>query len=206
MLDKKLIVVVHEPKDIDGKILFAKAMRISLTGNIYYRTANPPLTVFDTDIQAAFDSEAGTKTTPPENTVKQRDGFVGTMDGDIESYRLACQSLVNAATSEILAGQIADSFHMELKSFHSHGDRQDELLPGDLPNSMLYRMKGTGPHEVETSPDNGATIIPLGGTRKGEKQIEGLILKQTMYYRNRQILTHDKYSAWTNWLPFTPTK
>src|SRR5665213_985756 len=128
------------------------------------------------------------------------------MDGDIESYRLACQGLVNAAETELLANEIAESFDMELKTHTNPGKREDELLPGDEPNSVLYRMKGTGPHEVETSPDNGLTIIVLHSTRKGEKLIGGLTLKLTMWYRNRQILTHDNYSDWTNWLPFTPTK
>jgi hypothetical protein len=202
----KFTVVVHEPRDVKGKITFATSMRLSLTGNTYYPVANPPLTVFDGHIKSASDSEAATKTTPPTNTVTERDGFIITMDGDIETYRLACQGLVNAATSEILAHQIAESFNMELKTFHPQGKREDELLDSPLPLTVVYKMKGTGPHEVETSPDNGVTIISLGATRRGEKQISGLTLKQTMYYRNRQVLTHDQYSAWTGWLPFTPTK
>src|ERR1035437_5756318 len=205
MLGQKFIVVVHEPRDVDGKITFAKSIELSLTGNTYYPLANPPLTVFDGHIKAAGDSEAATKTTPPTNTVKQRDGFILTMEGDTEMYRLACQGLVNAAPNEIVAHEIAESFNMELKTFNPGGKREDELLDGPLPLTVRYKMKGTGPHEIETSPDNGATIVPLGGTRKGEKVIGGLTLKQTMYYRNRQILTHDQYSTWSAWLPFTPT-
>jgi len=206
MADQKFTVVGHEPRDVDGKITFARSICLSLGTNTFYPVASPTLIIFLGNINAAAESEAATKTTPPTNTVTQRDGFVFTMDGNIETCRLACQGLVNAAPNETVANEIAESFHMELKTFNPGGKREDELLESPLPLTVIYKMKGTGPHEVETSPDNGVTIIPLGGIRRGEKVISGLTLKQTMYYRNRQILTHDQYSTWTPWLPFTPTR
>ena len=206
MSASKYEVVVHEPRDVPGKIIKGKSIFQSLTGNTYYPVADPPLLEFEEDIKNALDSEAGTKTKPPKNTIKERDGFVGKMDKDIESYRLACQSLVNDPANAEVVEQIAESFDMELKTHTARGERKDEILDGKTPNSVFYRMKGTGPHEVEMSLDGGKTIIPLSSTRKGEKDIGGLTLLVTISLRNRQVLAHDKYSDWTNWLPFTPTK
>ncbi len=204
MAEQKFIVVVHQPKAVDSKITHTKSISKSLEGNTFYPVATPTLTVYDGHINAASGSQAATQTKPPTNTIAQRDGFVITMDADTETYRLACQGLVNAAPTSTLAHQIADSFNMELKTFHPQGKRQDELLDGPLPLTVRYKMKGTGPHEVQTSPDNGVTIVPLGGTKKGEKVIDGLALLKTMYYRNRQILSHDGYGLWSPWLPYTP--
>ena len=202
----KYEAVVHEPRDVPGKVIKAKSIKLALTGNIYYATPNPPLITFDMHITDVSNYEAATKTTPPTKTITERDGVLEVMDGNIESYRLACQALVNAAPNHTVANQIAESFDMELKTHTSKGPRQDELLDGPEPNSVLYRMKGTGPHQIQKSIDNGVTILPIDPSSKGEKVIDGLTLLVKMWYRNRQILPHDKFGDWTDWKPFTPTK
>ncbi len=205
MSTPKYELVVHEPKDVPGKVIKARSIKLALTGNIYYSPPVPTLIVFDGHITDVINFEAATKTTPPTKTVTQRDGAVDLMDGDIEAYRLAGQALVNAAPNHTVANEIAESFDMELKTFHSHGVRQDELLDGPEPASVLYRMKGTGPHQIQTSPDHGTTIVAVDPSGKGEKVIKGLTLLVNMWYRNRQILG-DHYGDWTDWKPFAPTK
>ena len=202
----KYELVVHEPKDVAGKVIKAKSIKLSLTGNTYYGAPSPSLTIFDGHITDVTNFEAATKTTPPTKTVTQRDGVVNIMDGDIESYRIAGQILVNAAPNHTVANEIAESFDMELKTHTSKGPRQDELLDGPEPNSVLYRMRGTGPHQIQTSADKGTTILPVDPSSKGEKVIKGLTLLVNMWYRNRQILPGDHYSDWTDWKPFAPRK
>ena len=202
----KYELVVHEPRDVAGKVIKAKSIKLALTGNIYYGSPSPLLSTFDLHITDVSDFEAATKTTPPTKTVTERDGVVNVMDGDIEAYRLAGQALVNAAPNHTVANQIAESFDMELKTHTAHGPRQDELLDGPEPNSVLYRMKGTGAHQIQMSADRGTTILPVDPSSKGEKVIKGLTLLQNMWYRNRQILPHDKFGDWTDWKPFAPTK
>ncbi len=202
----KYELVVHEPKDVPGKVIKARSIKLALTGNIYYSPPFPTLANFDLHITDVTNFEAGTKTTPPTKTVTERDGAVDIMDRDIEAYRIAGQILVNAAPNHTLANQIAESFDMELKTHTSQGPRQDELLDGPEPHSVLYRMKGTGPHQIQTSPDHGTTIVAVDPSSKGEKVIKGLTLLVNMWYRNRQILPHDLFGDWTDWKPFAPTK
>ncbi len=206
MSTPKYELVVHEPRDVAGKVIKAKSIKLALTGNIYYGSPSPSLSTFDGHINDVTNFEAATKTTPPTKTVTERNGVVDVMDGNIETYRLACQGLVNAAPNHTVANQIAESFDMELKTFHSHGERQDEILDGPEPNSVLYRMKGAGPHQVQMSLNGGTTILPVDPSSKGEKVIGGLTLRVEISLRNRQILTHDHFGDWTNWKPFTPTK
>ena len=202
----KYELVVHEPKDVPGKVIKARSIKLALTGNSYYSPPIPTLSTFDGHITDVTNFEAATKTTPPTKTVTERDGVVDIMDRDIEAYPIAGQILVNAAPNHTVANQIAESFDMELKTHTSKGPRQDELLDGPEPNSVLYRMKGTGPHQIQTSADHGTTILPVDPSSKGEKVIKGLTLLQNMWYRNRQILPHDKFGDWTDWKPFAPTK
>jgi hypothetical protein len=202
----KYELVVHEPKDVLGKVGKARSIKLALTGNTYYGTPSPTIIIFDGHITDVINFEAATKTTPPTKTVTDRNGAVDIMDGDIESYRLAGQALVNAAPNHTVANQIAESFDMELKTHTSKGPRQDELLDGPVPNSVLYRMKGTGPHQIQTSADHGVTTLPVDPSGKGEKVITGLTLLVNMWYRNRQILPGDTFSDWTDWKPFAPTK
>src|ERR1019366_9959361 len=93
----KYELVVHEPKDVAGKVIKARSIKLALTDNTYYGAPSPTLIIFDGHITDVTNFEAATKTTPPTKTVTERDGVVDIMDGDIESYRIAGQILVNAA-------------------------------------------------------------------------------------------------------------
>ncbi len=198
----KFEVVVNMPDAVADKIVKAIAIKNGVTGNTYYGTPSPTVANFNTDIQAASDAEAGTKTIPPTITTNNRDAAVNKMEADIESYRLDCQKLVNATTSETTATAIAESFEMELKSHTAHGPRQDEILDGPLPGSVLYRMLGAGPHQIQISYDMGATYKDVDPSRTGEKVIEGLDLNKFFWLRNRQILPKNLYSDWTDWKKF----
>ncbi len=105
----------------------------------------------------------------------------------------------NATNSETSATAIAQSFEMELKTHTSRGPRQDEILDGTLPGSVIYRMLGTGPHQIQISYDMGATYKDVDPSRTGEKVIEGLDVNKFFWLRNRQILAKDQYSEWTDW-------
>ncbi len=198
----KYEVVVHMPDAVADKIVTSNGIKESVTDNSFYGTPSPTVLAFGIDIQAATDAEAGTKTNPPTVTVNNRDGKVNKMLDDIESYRLDCQKLVNVAPDETTANAIAQSFNMELKTHTSRGPRQDEILEGPLPNSVLYRMKGTGPHQIQLSWDNGVTTEGLDPSGKGEKVINGLDVNKNFWLRNRQILPKDQYSDWTDWKKF----
>ena len=108
----------------------------------------------------------------------------------------------NATNSETSATAIAQSFEMELKTHTSRGPRQDEILDGPLPGSVIYRMKGTGPHQIQISWDNGTTSKDIDPSAKGYKTIEGLDVNKFFWLRNRQILPKDQYSDWTDWKKF----
>ena len=202
----KFEVLVHVPESVSDKIVQANTIKTSVTGNTYYGVPNPAVLIFGNHIQAAADGEAGTKTTPPTVTTNNRDGFVNKMEADIESYRLDCQKLVNVAPDETTANAIAQSFSMELKTHSAHGPRQDEILDGPLPGSALYRMKGTGPHQIQISWDKGDTNKDIDPSRKGEKVITALDVNTFFWLRNRQILPKDQYSEWTDWKKFAINK
>src|SRR2546423_1260580 len=136
----KFTVVVHEPKDVPGKIVKGNSISRALSGNAFYPLPSPTLLVYNANVKNVSDSQAGLGQTPPTYTTDQRDGFVATMDGNIETYRLACQGLLNAAANETVAEQIAESFDMELKLHTGRGPRQDEILDGPIPNSVRYQM------------------------------------------------------------------
>ncbi len=198
----KFEVVVHMPDAVADKIVKAIAIKDSVDGNTFYSTPSPTVATFNTDIQAATDAEAGTKTIPPTVTPNNRDVAVNKMLADVESYRLDCQKLVNATTNETTATAIAESFDMELKTHTARGPRQDEILDGPLPGSVIYRMKGTGPHQIQISWDNGTTSKDIDPSTKGYKTIEGLDVNKFFWLRNRQILPKDQYSDWTDWKKF----
>ena len=200
----KYIVVVHEPDDVAAKIITASSIRKAVSTSIYYLIPSPTLVVFDGDIKNVTDSEAGSKTVPPTFTIGQRDVFVGKMDKDIESYRLDCQKLVNLAPDEATADLIATSFDMELKPHNGGLPRQDEVLDGPIPNSALYRMKGTGPHQIQISFDAGTTFQDIAASRTGKSIITDLTLKVDIWLRNRQLLAHAAVAVWGTWTKFTP--
>jgi hypothetical protein len=202
----KYEVVVHVPKAVADKIVQANVIKSGVTGNTYYGTPSPPILTFGNDIDAATLAEAGTKTNPPTVTVNTRDGKVNKMEDDIESYRLDCQKLVNVAPNETTANAIAQSFNMELKTHTAHGPRQDAILDGPLPNSVLYRMKGTGPHQSQISWDNGVTTADNNPSTKGEIVINGLEVNKDFWLRNRQVLTKNQFSDWTDWKKFSIRK
>ena len=198
----KYEVVVHMPTQVADKIVAASGIKNSVSTSSFYGTPSPTILVFGSHIKAATDAEAGTQTTPPTVTVNDRDGAVNTMLADIESYRIDCQKLVNVAADEITANAIAQSFNMELKTHTARGKREDEILDGPLPGSALYRMKGTGPHQIEISWDNGVTSSAVDPSGKGEKVINNLDLNKNFWLRNRQILPKDQFSDWTDWKKF----
>jgi hypothetical protein len=134
----KFTVVVHEPKDVPGKLVKANSVSRAVGTSTFYLTPSPTVIVFNTNIKNASDAEAGLGQTPPTFTTDQRDAFIVIVDANIESYRLACQVLVNAAPNETVAEQIAESFDMELKIHTGRGPRQDEILDGPIPNSARY--------------------------------------------------------------------
>ena len=202
----KYEVVVHVPKSVPDKIVQANVIKRSVDSSPFYGTPSPTVLDFGNHITAATGAQAGTKTNPPTVTVNNRDGKVKTMEDDIDSYRIACQKLVNVAPDETIANAIAQSFGMELKTHTSGGPRQDEILDGPLPGSALYRMKGTGPHQIQISWDNGATFTNNDPSGKGEKVINGLVLNKDFWLRNRQILRKDQYGDWTDWKKFSIRK
>ncbi len=206
-LHPKYEVVVHEPRDVTGKIAKANSIKAAIGTSTWIGTPSPPIVDFASHIKDATDYEAATKTNPPTKTTAQRDGKVDIMDDDIESYRLKAQALVNDPANADHAEEIVDSFDMELKTHTSAGPRQDELLDGPFPNSCLYRMKGTGPHQIQMSMDAaGSTPLPVDPSKAGKKVIRNLTLKVDVWFRNRQIIGEDLYSDWTDWKKFTPRK
>ncbi len=202
----KFEVAVHMPDDVPNQVVKCTSIKNAISTNGYYPTPVPTAAIFKVNIENASDAEAATKTNPPTVTFAFRDEKVNTMLTNVESYRLACQALVNAAQTETLAQQIAVSFDMELKTHTAHGPRQDEILAGPVPSSALYRMYGTGPHQLEISFDNGVTSKQLDPTGKGEAVIPELPLNTFFWLRNRQILTNGKYSDWTSWKKFSINK
>jgi len=199
----KYEVVVQMPTSVPKKMIKAESIKTSLTDNEYYDTPNPTIIVFGNHIKAATDAQAATKTTPPTVTVNFRDGKVNKVLEDIESYRLDCQKLVNLAPDENTAKAIAESFDMKLKTHTSGGPRQDKILEGPLPGSALYRMEGTGPHQIQISWDNGETKKDIDPSGTGEKVITSLVLNTDFWLRNRQVLRKGLYSDWTGWKKFS---
>jgi hypothetical protein len=54
------------------------------------------------------------------------------------------------------------------------------------------------------SMDGGTTSTNLDSTRTGKMIIPGLTIEVKIWLRNRQVLTHDAYGAWSDWKTFIP--
>ena len=202
----KYEVVIHMPTDVPNMLVKFGSVRTKVNANPYYATPSPTILIFDGHIRVASETEAGTKTNPPTFTIAQRDTAVNNGLMDVESYRIACQGLVNDTANSAIVNEIAESFDMELKTVTAHGVRQDSIFDGPLPLTATYQMKGAGPHQVQKSYDDGATHEDLNPTSKGETIVSGLVIKKDIWLRNRQVLTKDRFSDWTPWLHFIPTK
>ena len=199
----KYEVVVKMSKKVPNQIVKANAIKAGVTGNAYYSTPSPTVIVFGNHIKSAADAEAGTTTSPPTVTIADRDSAVNTMMEDIETYRIACQGLVDAAADEASALAIAQSFSMTLKGIASHGVRQDEIKQGTEGGTVIYYMKGEGPHQLQISYDGGDTREGLDPTSSGRTTLTGLVPNKNFWLRNRQILTKGAYSEWTDWKKFS---
>ena len=199
----KFEVVVKMPEDVPNQIVKSNTIKAGVSSSTFYPTLDPTVTVFTNHIKAATDAEAGTKTKPPTVTIANRDTAVNTMLEDVEAYRLACQGLVDEATDEANALAIAQSFAMELKAITSRGVRQDEIKQGTEAGSVIYYMKGEGPHMLQISYDAGETHVDLTPTGTGKTTLTGLAANKNFWLRNRQILTKGQYSEWTDWKKFS---
>ncbi len=199
----KFEVVVKMPEDVPNQIVKANTIKAGVGSSTFYPTPDPTTTVFGNHIKAATDAEAGTKSKPPTVTIANRDTAVNTMLLDVEAYRLACQGLVDEATDEANAQAIAQSFGMELKVNATHGVRLDKIEQGTEAGTVIYSMKGEGPHMLQISYDAGATHEVLDPTRSGKTTLTGLPANKNFWLRNRQILTKGRYSEWTDWKKFS---
>jgi len=195
----KFEVVVKMPDDVPNQIVKANTIKAGVNTSTYYPTPVPTITVYTNHIKGATDAEAGTKTTPPTVTIADRDTAVNTMLADVESYRLACQALVDEATDEANALAIAQSFAMDIKASTSRGVRQDDIKQGTEAGTVIYYMKGEGPHMLQISFDAGVTHTDLTPTGTGKTTLTGLDPNKNFWLRNRQILTKGRYSEWTDW-------
>ncbi len=202
----KFIVVIKMPVTIPEKITKAGAIGQSLESNSYYPVPSPAISVFKEDIKNALDAQSGTKTKPPTYTIAKRNQYVATMETDIESYRIACQGLVNNAPNENKARKIVQSFTMEFRGKGGNTKQQDKITEGNTPNSALYKMQGRGAHQVQISYDKGATHQDIDPSSSGKTEITNLQLNTNFWLRNRQILPKHKYSEWTDWKLFAISK
>ncbi len=200
---QKFEVVVKMPNEVPRQIVKCNAIKAGVSTSTYYPLPNPTITVFNNHIKGAADAEAGTETVPPTVTIDNRDIAVNTMLADVESYRLACQDLVDGAPNEAAARAIAQSFSMELKAITSRGVRQDKIVQGTAGGTAIYYMLGKGPHQLQISYDAGATREGLDPSRSGKTTLTGLIPNKNFWLRNRQMLTKGRYSEWTQWQKYS---
>jgi hypothetical protein len=92
---------------------------------------------------------------------------------------------------------------MELKVNTTRGVRLDKIEQGTEGGTVIYSMKGEGPHMLQISYDAGATHEVLDPTRSGKTTLTGLPPNKNFWLRNRQILTKGQYSEWTDWKKFS---
>jgi hypothetical protein len=195
LIIRKAIAVLKSPKNIDKLIIYFRDIYEKMKADSRYSGSAAKLTIFNDQIKELYDAQSFFKAKPPTITKADRDGAKNKVSLTAESLKRDVQDLADASPSE--AESIITGANMSVKIIKVRGPQQNTYEWGDDPEYLTIYAGSNGSHEWQSSED-GETWNNDGATGVAKKSYTQAESEKINYSRNRQILTHGKYSDWTN--------
>jgi hypothetical protein len=195
LIIRRATAVLKSPKNIDKLIIYFRGIYDKMNADTRYSGSAAKLTLFNDQIKKLYDSQAAFKAKPPTITKADRDAAKSTVVLTAESLQRDVQELADANIPD--AESIITGANMSVRIITVRGPQQNSYEWGDDPEYLTIYAEGEGTHEWQSSED-GEAWNNDGATGVAKKTYTEAEAEKINYSRNRQVLTHGKYSPWSN--------
>ena len=195
LIIRRAIAVLKLSTKINDLIIYLRDIYDKMKADSRYSGSAAKLAIFTGQIKDLYDAQAAFKAKPPTITKQDRDNAKNKVVLTAESLQRDVQELADADPSE--AESIITGANMSVKIINVRGPQQNRYEWGDDPDYLTIYAEGEGTHEWQSSED-GEAWNNDGATGVAKKTYTQAEAAKINYSRNRRILTHGKYSEWTN--------
>jgi hypothetical protein len=187
-------VALNLPAIIELLIMFAKSIVKAMTGNAFFASSAPKITVVNTDIAAVEVAQVGFTSVPQTVTLEARDLAVEQLKNSLRALKGDVQAVADANPAK--ASVIIASAGMAIKKSGSNARSQDIATDGPVAGSVNLSSEGKGPREWRMSTD-GINRVNLPATTTQKTMVSGLAEGTEYYFQYRLILPNGQISDWS---------
>jgi hypothetical protein len=194
VLQRKAIAVLNLPGNVDKEIVYMNDIYDKMSADSTYSGSAAKLTQFDLLIKDLYKMQVDFKAKPPTKSKQNRDDAREKAELKAHSLKSDVQELANASPD--VAEAIITGANMSVKIITVRGKQENTYEWGTEPGTLIFYAAGEGAHEWQSSED-GQTWRNDGATGVAKKTYPFELAGKVKYCRNRQILTHGRYGAWS---------